>query len=105
VDDWIFDEIAKTFIMDEDNREFFQENNPWAMEEMGRRLLEAEQRGLWKADPEVLDALKSLYLEIEGWMEERMGDVGGEFQGGAIDVVTADEVAAWKEKMSKVLGA
>ena len=104
VDDWIFDEIAKTFIMDEDNREFFQENNPWAMEEMGRRLLEAEQRGLWKADPEVLDALKSLYLEIEGWMEERMGDVGGEFQGGAIDVVTADEVAAWKEKMSKVLG-
>jgi cobaltochelatase CobN len=104
VDDWIFDEIAKTFIMDEENREFFQENNPWAMEEMGRRLLGAEQRGLWKADPEVLDALKSLYLEIEGWMEERMGDVGGEFQGGAIDVVTADEVAAWKEKMSKVLG-
>jgi cobaltochelatase CobN len=37
-------------------------------------------------------------------MEERMGEVGGEFQGGAIDVVTADEVKAWKEKMSKVLG-
>jgi len=105
VDDWIFDDIAKTFIMDEENRKFFEENNPWAMEEMGRRLLEAEQRGLWKADPEVLDALKSLYLEIEGWMEERMGDVEGEFQGGSIDVINADEVAAWKEKMSKVLGA
>jgi cobaltochelatase CobN len=105
VDDWIFDEIAKTFIMDEENRKFFQENNPWAMEEMGRRLLEAEQRGLWKADPEVIDALKNLYLEIEGWMEEKMGDVGGDFQGGAIDVISADEVAAWKEKMSKVLGA
>lgn len=104
VDDWIFDDIARTFIMDEENRQFFQENNPWAMEEMGRRLLEAEQRGLWDADPEVLDALKSLYLEIEGWMEDRMGDVEGEFQGGAIDVVTADEVKAWKEKMSKVLG-
>jgi cobaltochelatase CobN len=105
VDDWIFDDIAKTFIMDEENRKFFQENNPWAMEEMGRRLLEAEQRGLWKADPEVLDALKSLYLEIEGWMEERMGDVDGEFQGGSIDVINADEVKAWKEKMSKVIGA
>ena len=103
VDDWIFDDIAKTFIMDEENRKFFEENNPWAMEEMGRRLLEAEQRGLWKADPEVLDALKSLYLEIEGWMEERMGDVEGEFQGGAIDVINADEVKAWKEKMAKVL--
>ncbi|VVB70730.1 CobN/Magnesium Chelatase [uncultured archaeon] len=103
VDDWIFDDIARTFIMDEENRKFFQENNPWAMEEMGRRLLEAEQRGLWKADPEVLNALKSVYLEIEGWMEERMGDVGSEFQGGEIDVVTADEVGAWKEKMARVL--
>ena len=105
VDDWIFDDIAKTFIMDEENRKFFQENNPWAMEEMGRRLLEAEQRGLWKADPEVLDALKNLYLEIEGWMEERMGDVDGEFQGGSIDVINADEVKAWKEKMAKVIGS
>jgi len=105
VDDWIFDDIAKTFIMDEENREFFQENNPWAMEEMARRLIEAEQRGLWKADPEVLDALKNLYLEIEGWMEERMGDVDGDFQGGSIDVINADEVAAWKEKMAKVMKA
>jgi len=103
VDDWIFDDIAKTFIMDEENRKFFQENNPWAMEEMGRRLLEAEQRGLWKADPQVLDALKSLYLEIEGWMEEKMGDTGGEFQGGSIDVLNMDDVSAWKEKMAKVL--
>ena len=105
VDDWIFDDIAKTFVMDEENRKFFQDNNPWAMEEIGRRLLEAEQRGLWKADPEVLDALKSLYLEIEGWMEERMGDVGGEFQGGSIDVLNMDDVAAWKERMAKVLKA
>jgi len=104
VDDWIFDDIARTFIMDEENRKFFEENNPWAMEEMARRLIEAEQRGLWKADPEVLDALKSTYLEIEGWMEERMGDVEGEFQGGTIDVINADEVKAWKEKMTKVLG-
>jgi len=37
-------------------------------------------------------------------MEERMGDAEGEFQGGAIDVVTAEEVAAWKEKMSKTIG-
>jgi cobaltochelatase CobN len=46
-----------------------------------------------------------IFDEIEGWMVDRMGDVKGEFQGGAINVVTSDEVAAWKEKMSKVLGA
>jgi len=34
---------------------------------------------------------------------ERMGDAQGDFQGGAIDVVTADEVKAWKEKMANVM--
>ena len=37
--------------------------------------------------------------------EEKLGDVQGEFQGGAIDVINADEVKAWKEKMAKVIGA
>ncbi len=105
VDDWIFDDIARTFILDEVNRKFFQENNPWAMEEMGRRLLEASSRGLWKADQEVLDALKSSYLEIEGWMEEKMGETEGSFQGGSIDVMPSEHAGehakAWREKMSK----
>ncbi|VVB64478.1 CobN/Magnesium Chelatase [uncultured archaeon] len=101
VDDWIFDDIAKTFVLDEENRKFFQENNPWAMEEIGRRLLEANQRGLWKADQEVLDALKSSYLEIEGWMEEKMGGSGGNFQGGAIDVVALDDIKGWRERVAK----
>jgi hypothetical protein len=38
-------------------------------------------------------------------MEERMGAVEADFQCGSIDVITADEVAAWKEKVSKVIGA
>ena len=69
-----------------------------------QEAVEAEQRGLWKADPEVLDALKNLYLEIEGWIEERMGDVEGAIQGGSIDVFNAEEVLAWKKRMNKVLG-
>ncbi|MCL6449195.1 MAG: cobaltochelatase subunit CobN, partial [Armatimonadetes bacterium] len=95
VDDWIFDDITKTFILDEENRRFFEEHNPWALEEIARRLLEAESRGLWNADPEVLEGLKEHYLEIEGWLEEKMGEVKGEFQGGAIDILTAEEVADW----------
>jgi len=86
VDDWIFDDIARTFVLDKEMRKFFEENNPWALEEMGRRLLEAYERGLWHADKEVIKGLKSAYLEMEGWMEERMGDVKGDFQGGAIGV-------------------
>lgn len=104
VDDWIFDEITRTFLMDEENRQFFKENNPWALEEIARRLLEAWQRGLWEPSDEVKEALKRLYLEIEGWLEESVGDVSGDFQGGSIEIVTKDEVEYWKKKMEEVLG-
>ncbi|PIY18891.1 cobalt chelatase [Candidatus Desantisbacteria bacterium CG_4_10_14_3_um_filter_40_18] len=102
VDDWIFDDITSTFILDEENRKFFEKNNPWALEEIGRRLLEAHQRGLWNADPEILEGLKNAYLECEGWIEEKMGDVTGDFQGGSIDILTADDVADWGAKMQEI---
>jgi cobaltochelatase CobN len=102
VDDWVFNDIAKTFVLDEEMRKFFEENNPYALEEISRRLLEAEQRELWDADPEVLKGLKEAYLEIEGWMEGRAGS--GEYQGGSVDVRTAGDVKGWGEKMSGVMG-
>lgn len=102
VDDWIFDDITKTFVLNDENREFFEKNNPWALEEIGRRLLEAESRGLWQADPEVLEELKDRYLEIEGWIEDRMGDVTGDFQGGAVDIMTSEDVADWGKMMAQV---
>jgi len=102
VDDWIFDDIARTFILNKEMREFFQENNPWALEEIGRRLLEAHQRQLWDADPEVLEGLKNAYIEIESWLEEKMGDVEGDFQGGSIDVLNSMDVETWKDKMKEV---
>ncbi|MBU1800630.1 MAG: cobaltochelatase subunit CobN [Bacteroidetes bacterium] len=102
VDDWIFDDITSTFVLNEENKKFFEENNPWALEEIGRRLLEAHQRGLWDADPDVLAGLKDAYLEIEGWIEEKMGDVEGDFQGGAVDILTAEDVADWGAKMQEI---
>lgn len=104
VDDAVFDDVARTFMMDEANREFFERENPWALEEIARRLLEAAQRGMWQPADDVKERLQDIYLEIEGWVEERMGDVRGEFQGGSIDIVTANEVAGWKSKVSEVLG-
>lgn len=102
VDDAVFDDVARTFMMNEENREFFEKENPWALEEIGRRLLEAAQRGLWQPADDVRDQLKDIYLEIEGWMEERMGDTHGEFQGGSIDIITAGDVAGWKARMAAV---
>lgn len=102
VGDWIFDEIAKTFVLDEEMRRFFEENNPYALEEIERRLIEAVARNLWKPDPEVLEGLRAAYLETEGLLEERMGDVAAPLQGGSIDVLTADDVEDWGDKMRKV---
>ncbi len=104
VDGSVFDDAARTFMMNEENRKFFEENNPWALEEIARRLIEAVERDLWSPAPDVRAALKDIYVEIEGWIEERMGDVQGEFQGGSIDIVTSDEVEGWKKKMQEVLG-
>ncbi|HIH75036.1 MAG TPA: cobaltochelatase subunit CobN [Methanosarcina sp.] len=100
VDDWIFDDITKTFVLDEEMRRFFEENNPYALEEMARRLLEAQSRGLWDPDPGLLEELKNSYLEIESWMEELAGE--GEFQGGAVDIISFEDVPDWDKKMQEI---
>ena len=104
VDDAVFDDVTRTFMMNEENRKFFEENNPWALEEMARRLVEAAERDLWHPAPDVKDALKHLYIEIEGWIEEKMGDMKGDFQGGSIDMITRDDVTDWKKRMKEILG-
>lgn len=100
VDDWIFDEITDTFVLDAEMRAFFEEHNPYALEEIARRLLEAESRKLWTPDPEILEKLKDSYLEIEALMEEKAGE--GEFQGGTVDLMSLEEVPDWQEKMKTI---
>ena len=106
VDDRIFDNIAEKYINDPGMLEFFRENNPFAAEEIIRRLLEAEHRGIWDADEDVLERLRNNYFEIESWMEELTGD--GDFQGGDINIVSPGEIEGFganiQEIMDKVHG-
>ena len=99
VDDWIFDEITNTFVLDDENRKFFEENNPWALEEISRRLIEAYERNLWEADEDIIEELKDYYIEMEGWIEEGMGDIEGDFQGGSIDIIDLNEIESFREKL------
>ncbi|QSZ68448.1 cobaltochelatase subunit CobN [Methanofollis aquaemaris] len=97
VDDRIFDEITRTYVLDPEMREFFEKENPWAFEEIGRRLLEAYGRGLWAPSEEIAEGLKAAYLEAEGWMEDAM-DSEGEVQGGAIHAMALRDLPGWKER-------
>ena len=70
VDDWMYDSITKTYLLDEDLQNWIKENNPWALLAMSERLLEAAQRGMWDADPELLDQIREVYLSVEGDLED-----------------------------------
>jgi cobaltochelatase CobN len=48
VKDHHFDAVFDAYLNDDDVRRFLADNNPAALEEMSERLLEAQQRGLWK---------------------------------------------------------
>jgi cobaltochelatase CobN len=72
VEDWMYRDVTRKYVLDEDVRDFMQESNPWALRAISERLLEAADRGLWsEPDPEDLAALKAAYLENEGLLEER----------------------------------
>ncbi|NLL95202.1 MAG: cobaltochelatase subunit CobN [Thermoplasmatales archaeon] len=103
VEDSIFNDVAETFVIDPEMRGFFRDNNPYALEEIARRLLEAERRGLWDADPEVLERLRKTYLEIESWMEGLAGD--GEFQGGSIDIYGPSDIDGWGDNINEIMEA
>ncbi|MDR2461256.1 MAG: cobaltochelatase subunit CobN [Deltaproteobacteria bacterium] len=105
VEDWVFDDITKTYFLDPENRAFFEQNNPWALEEIGRRLLEAQSRGLWKPEDELLEKLKENYLSLEGVLEESTEAFGGDLQGGSVDILTSKDIGRWKKKIDEFMAA
>jgi cobaltochelatase CobN len=70
VRDWMYDQLARTYLLDEENQKFLAESNPWALHGIAERLLEAAERGLWaRPDRDTLDAVRALYLRAEGDIE------------------------------------
>jgi len=49
VKDHHFDAVFDAYLNDERVRQFLAEHNPAALKEMVERLLEAQERGLWKS--------------------------------------------------------
>ncbi len=68
VTDWMFEGVAAAFTGTE-SREFLERSNPWALNAIAERLLEAEQRGMWRPTAQRSAALRSLLLESEAALE------------------------------------
>ncbi len=70
--DWMYEQLTEKYVLDQENRKFLDESNPWALHGMAERLLEAVGRGMWaEPDPATLAGLRRVLLETEGDLEAR----------------------------------
>jgi magnesium chelatase subunit H len=69
VDDWIYDQVTETFVLDREMLARLQALNPHSVHSMIGRLLEASGRGLWNADQSVVNQLKEIFADLEDRLE------------------------------------
>ena len=69
MEDWMYAQMARAYILDEEVKEWMEEVNPYARQNILDKLLEAISRGMWNADRDMEEELKQEYLEIEGEIE------------------------------------
>jgi len=69
ISDTLWEELAAEYAFDEDRKEWFLAENPWALEHVTETLLEAIDRDLWDADRETVDTLRDLQLDVDGHLE------------------------------------
>jgi cobaltochelatase CobN len=69
VEDWMYEDLAKKYVLDPEMQKWFKEVNPYALQNMTERLLEAIKRGMWQASEEMKQQLQQLYLNVESLLE------------------------------------
>ncbi|HJR07142.1 MAG TPA: cobaltochelatase subunit CobN [Pyrinomonadaceae bacterium] len=69
VDDWVYTEVAETFVLDERMLERLRELNPHSARSIVARLLEANGRGFWQAEAEVIEQLRDIFAGLEDRIE------------------------------------
>jgi cobaltochelatase CobN len=70
VPDWSYGALTDAWLKSEAVLAFLRQSNPWALRDMGERLLEAHHRGLWEgASAGQVEHLRGLVLETEALIE------------------------------------
>ncbi|WP_405119532.1 cobaltochelatase subunit CobN [Pseudomonas leptonychotis] len=65
VDDHQYALLTDAYLLDKSTRDFIQQHNPGALQDIIERLLEAQQRGLWQAPGEYRETLENLLIDSE----------------------------------------
>ncbi len=69
VDDWVYAEVAKTYVLDEEMLARLSRLNPHSARSLVARLLEAEGRGFWQAEAEMIERLREIFAGLEDQLE------------------------------------
>jgi len=70
VEDWMYEKIAHAYALDPEMQEWMKSVNPFALQNILDKLLEAISRGMWNADDRMTEDLRNAYLDMEGEIEE-----------------------------------
>jgi cobaltochelatase CobN len=70
IDDWMYAQIARAYALNPEMQQWMKQVNPFALQNILEKLLEAAARGMWHADPDTEARLRDAYLEMEGQIEE-----------------------------------
>ncbi len=65
VDDHQYALLTDAYLLDKNTRDFIQQHNPGALQDILERLLEAQQRGLWQDPGEYREVLENLLIDSE----------------------------------------
>ena len=65
VDDHQYALLTDAYLLDKNTRDFIQQHNPGALQDIIERLLEAQQRGLWQEPGEYRETLENLLIDSE----------------------------------------
>ncbi len=71
IDDWMYNSIAEKYALNREMQQWMKEVNPYALQNILDKLLEAISRDMWHADRDMEEKLRETYLEMEGEIEER----------------------------------
>ena len=69
VSEYVWEEVARTYVLNREVREEMRRHNPWALHRIVEVLYEAHERGYWSPSEQLLDELEKVRLEVEQLLE------------------------------------